>query len=253
MKIKTVFRCKTKRRNNEKMKDNNPGPPTEGDRRAKAVKIIGIILFFTLVGSLIYSFVRFCTAPAEIAEDTYGKIKADYLLMVVQCLLGTLVMMLPSFLARRFKVVVPGAVVIMYFAFLYCAIYLGEIRNFYYLIPHWDTILHGFSGAMLGALGFILVDLLNKDPHVRVSLSPFFVAVFAFCFALAAGSLWEVYEFTFDAVLGLNMQKHTTAAGVALSGALALSDTMKDIIVDALAALAVAILGYLTEIKKKKG
>ena len=223
------------------------------DRRKKAVKIIGVILFVTLIGSLIYSFVRFCLAPAEIAEDTYEKVKADYLLMVVQCFLGTLVMMLPSFLERKFKVVVPSAVVIMYFVFLYCAIYLGEIRNFYYLVPYWDSILHAFSGAMLGALGFILVDLLNKDEHVRVSLSPFFVSVFAFCFALAVGSVWEVYEFSCDAVMGLNMQKHTTEAGIALSGGAALSDTMKDIIVDALSALAVAVFGYVTKIKKKKG
>jgi len=236
------------------MKTKSVDTQTCSNRRAKAVKIIGIILFITLIVSLVYSFVRFCMAPAErIEEQTYVKIKADYLLMVVQCFLGTLVMMLPSFLEKRFKVVVPSAVVIMYFVFLYCAIYLGEIRNFYYLIPYWDSILHAFSGAMLGALGFILVDLLNKDEHVRVSLSPFFVSVFAFCFALAVGSIWEVYEFSCDAVMGLNMQKHTTEAGIALSGGAALSDTMKDIIVDALSALAVAVFGYVTKIKKKKG
>jgi uncharacterized membrane protein YjdF len=98
---------------------------------------------------------------------------------------------------------------------------------------------------MLGALGFVLVDILNKDSKVAVDLSPFFVAAFAFCFALAVGALWEVYEFSFDAVLGLNMQKHTTESGVALVGKTALSDTMKDIIIDALAALVVSVLGYI--------
>jgi len=112
--------------------------------------------------------------------------------------------------------------------------------------------LHTFSGAMLGALGFILVDLLNKDQKVKVDLSPFFISVFAFSFALAVGALWEVYEFSFDALLGLNMQKHTTEAGVALVGAEAVSDTMKDIILDALAALVVSILGFLANIKKTK-
>lgn len=192
-------------------------------------------------------------APTEPPDDqTFTKVKADYLLMLVQCLLGTLVMMLPSILAKKFKVVVPSMIVILYFIFLYCAIYLGEIHNFYYVIPHWDTILHAFSGAMLGTLGFILVDLLNKDKNIRVSLSPFFVAVFAFCFALAIGSLWEVYEFTFDSILGLNMQKHTTEAGVALVGVQALSDTMKDIIVDAASALVVAIIGYVSEKKSRQ-
>ncbi len=223
------------------------------ERHSKVARIVGIFLLVTLVCSVIYSFVRFLMAPAEPPDDqTFTKVKTDYLLMLVQCLLGTLVMMLPSILAKKFKVVVPSMIVILYFVFLYCAIYLGEIHNFYYIVPHWDTILHAFSGAMLGALGFILVDLLNKDQNVRVSLSPFFVAVFAFCFALAIGSLWEVYEFTFDSILGLNMQKHTTDAGVALVGIQALSDTMKDIIVDAASALAVAIIGYVSEKKSRQ-
>lgn len=220
---------------------------------SKATKIIGIILFGTLMLSIVYSFVRFCAAPSELPGDqAYDKVKADYLLMLVQCLLGTVVMMIPSILSRRFKVIVPNTIVILYFIFLSCAIYLGEIRNFYYLIPHWDTILHAFSGAMLGALGFMLVDILNKDQNVRVNLSPFFVSVFAFCFALTAGALWEIYEFTFDALLGLNMQKHTTEAGVALCGGQALSDTMKDIIVDASAALGVAIVGFFSECKNRQ-
>ena len=161
-------------------------------------------------------------------------------------------MMLPSFLERRLKVVVPSIIVIMYFVFLYCAIYLGEIHNFYYVIPHWDTVLHAFSGGMLGALGFIFVDILNKDTKVRVSLTPFFIAVFAFCFALAAGALWEIYEFSFDCLLGLNLQKHSTEMGVALVGSEALYDTMTDIIVDSLSALSVVTVGYFAEKKNRR-
>ena len=209
-------------------KDNQRKDAVSAKQRSKAARIIGFILFVSLVLSVVYSFIRFCMAPAEPLDDQmYEKVKADYLLMFVQCLLGTVVMMLPSVLAKRFQVVVPNAIVILYFVFLYCAIYLGEMHNFYYVVPHWDTILHAFSGAMLGALGFILVNLLNQDQHIRVSLSPFFVAVFAFCFALTVGALWEIYEFSFDALLGLNMQKHTTEAGVALVGTKALADTMK--------------------------
>ena len=105
---------------------------------------------------------------------------------------------------------------------------------------------------MLGALGFVLVDLLNKERDIRVKLSPFFVSLFAFSFALALGALWEIYEFTIDAVLGLNMQRHMTEAGAPLSGTAALADTMKDIIVDAVAALTVTVIGSLTSRKKAK-
>ena len=223
------------------------------NKKAKIAKITGIVLLISLVLSVGYALVRFILAPAEIMSgDVHQKVKSDYLLMLTQCLLGLLVMMLPTFIARKWKIVVPNTIVILYFVFLYCAIYLGEVRNFYYVIPHWDTVLHAFSGAMLGALGFILVDLLNKDQKVSVNLSPFFISVFAFSFALAVGAIWEVYEFSFDALLGLNMQKHTTETGVKLIGTAALSDTMKDIIIDALAALVVAVLGYLSNLKKRK-
>lgn len=217
------------------------------------IKIMGVILFATLIASVVYSLIRFIMAPTETSEnEPYLKVKSDYLLMMVQCLLGVFVMMLPSFFERRLKIVVPNSMVIMYFVFLYCAIYLGEIHNFYYVIPHWDTVLHAFSGGMLGALGFIFVDILNKDKTVRVSLTPFFISVFAFSFALAVGALWEIYEFSFDSLLGLNLQKHSNEMGVALVGRQALSDTMEDIIVDAVSALVVVTVGYFTEKGKRQ-
>ena len=219
--------------------------------KVKATTVIGIILLLSLIGSAVYSAIKLYIAPSEIIDgEPYQKIKSDYLLMLTQCLLGLIVMMLPSVVKHKLQIVVPNPIVILYYIFLYCAIYLGEIRNFYYIIPHWDTILHTFSGAMLGALGFVLVDILNKDQKINVKLSPFFESLFAFCFALAFGALWEIYEFTFDALLGLNMQKHSTETGTALIGAAALSDTMKDIIFDAIAALTVSILGFLTNVKK---
>ena len=208
-------------------------------------EIGGRILFFTLILSAIYSLIRIA-APQPFASTgiEYAPDRSDYVLMFVQCLLGLVVLSLPSLVSRRWKFSIPNFIYIMYYIFLYCAIFLGEVLQFYYLIPHWDTILHFFSGAMLGALGFILVSWLNDSEKVRVSLTPAFVALFAFCFALSCGAIWEIYEYVFDGLLGLNMQKFTTAEGVTLIGHAALMDTMKDIIVDALSALIIALIGY---------
>ena len=79
-----------------------------------------------------------------------------------------------------------------------------------------------------------------------MKLSPLFVALFAFCFALATGAVWEIYEYACDALMGLNMQKYATEQGAQLVGRAALRDTMKDIIFDALAALLVAAAGYFS-------
>ena len=215
-------------------------------------KILGWILFISLIASILFSFVRFLVAPEIHTGEPYAKVKSDYLLMLIQCLLGLLVMLLPSFLDRKWKIVVPDTICILYYLFLYCAIFLGEVMMFYYLIPHWDTMLHAFSGAMLAALGFLLIDILNKDTHVKVSLSPFFLSLFAFCFALAAGAVWEIYEFGFDGLLKLNMQKFRDEAGAVMLGRAALEDTMKDLIIDALSALGISVLGYLVHTGRVK-
>jgi len=207
-----------------------------------AAEKAGLLLFITLILSAIYSFVRIWIAPVATAE-MYRHVRSDYVLMFIQCVLGLVVLSLPSMVSRSWKVTIPNFIYVMYYIFLYCAIFLGEVLNFYYVIPHWDTILHFFSGAMLGALGFILVSWLNDSELIHVSLSPAFVALFAFCFALSCGAVWEIYEYTFDGLLGLNMQKFMTAEGLILQGHLALRDTMKDLIVDALAALLVALAG----------
>ena len=215
--------------------------------------IIAFILFLTLVFSVIFSLVKFILAPEEIAEGAhYEKVKSDYLLMLTQCFLGLVVMSLPTIITHKLRLMVPNAMCILYYIFLYCAIFLGEIFSFYYLVPHWDLYLHAMSGAMLGSLGFILVDWLNKDEHVKLSMSPVFVSLFAFSFAVAVGVLWEIYEFSFDAALGLNMQKFKNKDGTLLVGSDALKDTMEDLIIDAVSAAAVTIIGPITNIKRRK-
>ena len=72
-------------------------------------------------------------------------------------------------------------------------------------------------------------------------MSPAFVALFTFCFALALDVLWEIYEFTVDALFQTNMQKYALEGGEALAGQAALQDTMGDLIVDFIGALGIAI------------
>lgn len=212
----------------------------------KAARIVSGFLILSLVFSIGYCILRLVNAPAELPPGTeYGKVKSDYLLMLIQCILGVVVWSLPSLLRRRFSIRLPNLFLILYFVFLYAAIYLGEVRNYYYQVPHWDTILHGFSGVMLGTLGFSVVLLFHDYRKQSFHLSPAFIALFAFCFAVTLGVLWEVYEFTFDGVLGLNMQKFMLADKTPLVGRAALTDTMKDLIVDMAGAGIMSLAGFL--------
>ena len=210
-------------------------------------------VLFTFLASTVYVSVRIILAPVA-APDSDGevRVKSDYVLMLLQCIIGLAAMMLPGILQRAIRLDIPSVMLLVYALFLYCAIYLGEVRNFYYTVPHWDTVLHTFSGAALGALGFSLVSLLNKTESLHLSLSPVFVALFAFSFAVSLSVIWEIYEFAVDGLWGTNMQKFALEGGVPLLGRAALMDTMKDLIVDVIGAFAASAAGYIS-LKYEKG
>lgn len=212
---------------------------------AQVARIAQALLFVTLAGSVVYTAIHLSWAP-EASADPSIRVRTDYILMLLQCTGGLIVMFLPAIIHRRWAITVPSAMQIAYFVFLYAAIYLGEVRSFYYRFPLWDSILHFLSGVMLGTLGFFLVQLLNDSERRRVSLSPAFVAFFAFCFAVTCGAVWEIYEFTIDSLFGTNMQKVVTDTGEVMVGHAALVDTMTDLILDTTAALVVSVAGYLT-------
>lgn len=216
-------------------------------------KAINYFVMFSLIFSIVFIIIAMILAPSELdPSEPFVRLKSDYVLMLLQCIVGVFAMLLPGMLEKKINLEIPSSMMFLYTLFLYCAIYLGEVRSFYYTVPHWDTILHTFSGAMLGALGFSFINFLNKTERVPMNLSPLFVAVFAFCFAITMGVIWEFYEFFADGILRTNMQKFALENGEQLIGRLALMDTMKDLVVDAVGAVFISIIGYIS-IKYKKG
>ena len=220
----------------------------------KQNKLVKYIYWFVLLSFiipivfLVYKII--ITRHIDVSDADYRS-RADYILMLVECVLGIVVIHVPAMLAKKFRFELPIPLYIMFMIFLYCAIFLGEVRSFYYVVPNWDIILHCFSSMMAGTFGFMVVSILNRDEHTSINLSPLFVALFAFCFAVSIGCLWEIYEFVFDGALGLNMQKFILEDGTVLIGREALSDTMEDIIVDCIGALVSAVAGYLSIMKDK--
>lgn len=153
----------------------------------------------------------------------------------------------PSILERKFGVYLPGSMQIIITLFIFGAQYLGEIQDFYRIFPWWDTALHTTSGVILGIIGFMFVYLLNEKYGKSVKLSPFFVVMFAFCFAVTMGVFWEFFEYGTDRIFGANMQKFRFPE----LGDNGLVDTMGDLIVDSIGAFITSIIGYIY-IKKKK-
>ena len=151
----------------------------------------------------------------------------------------------PSILEKRFGVYLPARLEITITLFIFAAQVLGEMNGFYDKIPWWDTMLHTTSGVILGLVGFLFVYLLNEKGDKNVNLSPIFVVIFAFCFAITMGVFWEFFEFGADRIFGLNMQKFR------MPGQDGLVDTMEDLIVDTIGAI-IACTGGWIYMKNKK-
>ena len=140
--------------------------------------------------------------------------------------------LLPGLLGNRFHVYIPSEFQALTMVFIFASLFLGEYHGYYTRFWWWDALLHTASGFMLGILGFLLVHVMNEKEELELHMKPGFVALFAFMFAIGIGTLWEIFEFAMDNLFALNMQK---------SG---LMDTMTDLIVDAIGALIIALLGY---------
>ena len=125
------------------------------------------------------------------------------------CVLTLVLFMLPSALERRLNIDLPDTLEIIILLFIYAAEILGEIQSFYITFPYWDTMLHTLNGFLCAAIGFALVDLLNRHERISLSLSPFYMAIVAFCFSMTVGVVWEFFEFFMDHVFLLDMQKDT--------------------------------------------
>ncbi len=151
----------------------------------------------------------------------------------------------PSILKKKFGVYLPNRLEITITLFIFSAQVLGEMHGFYDKISWWDTMLHTTSGVILGLVGFLFVYLLNENGDKNVNLSPVFVVIVAFCFAITMGVFWEFFEYGADRLLGYNMQKFR------MPGQDGLADTMDDLIVDAVGTL-VACIGGWFYMKKKK-
>ncbi len=162
-----------------------------------------------------------------------GNIIAENWLNLFTSILALVLISLPNYLSKKHYLYMPSFLQFVVILFTFAALYLGELRSYYYRFWWWDNMLHVISGIILGFIGFILVYILNHEENINVVLSPFFIALFSLCFAIAIGVFWEIFEFAMDSILGLNMQK---------SG---LVDTMFDLMVDSTGAFITAIIGFI--------
>ena len=195
------------------------------------------------------------------------------------------VLALPSIIEKQLVIDIPPLMEGIIYCFIYAAEILGEINSFYTIIPGWDTMLHTINGFLVAAVGFCLVDLFNRSERFTFRLSPLFLALVAFCFSMTVGVLWEFFEFTCDQVMHTDMQKdyvvheinsvslnpdglntpiHVPIESVIVNGEdwteeidgyldIGLIDTMKDLQVNCIGAIAFSVIGFFYVKRRGKG
>ena len=125
------------------------------------------------------------------------------------CVLVLVIYLLPQFVENRLNIDIPTTLEVIIFVFVFAAEILGALQSYFIQYSNWDTILHTSSGFLCAAVGFSLVDLLNRSDNAKVQLSPGYLAITAFCFSMTIGILWEFIEFSADRLFLLDMQKDT--------------------------------------------
>lgn len=123
------------------------------------------------------------------------------------CTLTLFLFLVPAFFQKNFGIQLPSTLEIIILLFIFAAEILGEIGTYYVKVPIWDTMLHTVNGFLCAAVGFSLVDLLNRNNRFKFHLSPIYLTVVAFCFSMTIGVLWEMFEFSCDMLFQTDMQK----------------------------------------------
>jgi len=209
-----------------------------------------IIIYFIRVLFVIEFFVPVVLWLIHHTQNIHTEVKFINMFTAV---LGLLLTFIPKAVEKisksrlKFSATLSFAIIV----FIFGAEFLGEIKKFYDIFPWWDVMLHTVSGVILGLIGFMLVFVLNESTRTKVQLSPLFICFFAFCFALSCGAIWEIFEFSGDRLLHMNMQKYLPPAGTTKLFTAnwrfdaGLIDTMTDIICDASSAFVTSLFGYI--------
>jgi hypothetical protein len=195
---------------------------------------------------------------------------------VFLCVLTLILFMIPN-------IVLPGTLEIIVLLFIFGAEILGEINEYYLIFDRWDDMLHTINGFLCAAIGFSMIDILNRNEKVTFSLSPAFVALVAFCFSMTVGVVWEFFEFGMDIFFQTDMQKDTILPVISsvlfnpdgknvavvmpiksmvVNGVpwhyggyidIGLYDTMNDLLVNFIGAVSFSIIGYFYIKNRSKG
>lgn len=160
-------------------------------------------------------------------------------LMMTAGLVALLIALLPVAISQNYRIHLPWIIDWAVTTSLFIHV-VGLLYNLYHDPAWWwwDIMTHFIGTAVIALLAFYITFALDYTGTLKLPL--LFIALATITTALAIGALWEIGEFYFDLAFGTNT-------------AIDLTDTIHDLVVDAIAAGATALLGtaYVSRLRNK--
>ncbi len=150
------------------------------------------VLTILVAASAVYSLVKCILGSGEMLET--------YLNQIQMCVLALVCLNIPVFFQKKLKVRIPDFIAVIVYLFIFIHFVLGEIYRFYDHYILFDKILHTTGGAIIAFIGFSVVLSFTNLKSKKVKLSPFFIVLFSFCFALSIEYIWELIEYAVDSI-----------------------------------------------------
>ncbi|MGN0179937.1 MAG: hypothetical protein ACI4DY_10960 [Monoglobaceae bacterium] len=190
-------------------KEAKPGEPSSMQSRLKRYRRNNLSRKGGLATTIVYYVLTAVVIFALVRQAIIGNYENCF-----TCALTLVLFLIPNFIETKLKITLPQTLEVIIIMFIFGAEILGELNAFYIKFPWWDDMLHTMNGFLMAAVGFSMVDILNKNDRFKFNLSPLFIAVVSFCFSMTIGVLWEFFEFSADRILMMDMQKDTVVNSV---------------------------------------
>lgn len=167
--------------------------------------------------------------------------QTNNLSLLFEAMICILLPFIITYISNKLKLILPSTFQTISVIFILLALYLGEFLKFYSMFWWWDLFLHGTFGCYGVIIALHLIrGVIQKEKNISTGRFAIFSSIFAFCFSITIGTLWEIVEFLCDYFLNTDM----------VNGGL--EDTATDLIVKIIGAFITCIILYNTTLKKMR-
>ena len=125
---------------------------------------------------------------------------------IFACVLSLIFMVITIVIGK--KIGLGNGIKILIYVFILGTEILGEIYHFYVDVWWFDIVMHTYFAFVISYAGLYLIRYFNINGSI------YFVILFIFSFAMMAESIWEIFEFSMDRVIGTDMQKDTVIRNI---------------------------------------